>query len=251
MANGSVRNFNRTKIMESLVRYIAPPSQCGYLPWETWRLEYEHLAAITPAEYRERLLQGWRRFGHVVFRPRCGTCTACQSIRVVTERFRPNRSQRRVRKANEKVVELRIGRPSVSGAKLSLYDRYHAHQTQTKGWPSRPAKDMAEYEGSFVDNPFPTEEWCYYIDGELVAVGYVDALPGGLSAIYFFHEPNERWRALGIWNVLTIIEEARVREIPYVYLGYYVAGCSSMTYKCRFVPNQILGLDGQWHEFMT
>jgi arginine-tRNA-protein transferase len=102
-----------------------------------------------------------------------------------------------------------------------------------------------------VDNPFPTQEWCYYLGKRLVAVGYVDDLPGGLSAIYFYYDPDERWRSLGTWNILCILEQAARRRIPHVYLGYYVEGCASMTYKCRFEPNQILGLDGRWHDFKT
>src|SRR5262249_40865431 len=96
--------------------------------------------------------------------------------------------------------------------------------------------------------PFPTQEWCYYLGDRLVGVGYVDDLPGGLSAIYFYYDPDERGRSLGTWNVLSIIEHAARRGIPYVYLGYYVENSASMTYKARFVPNQLVGEDGQWRE---
>jgi leucyl-tRNA---protein transferase len=235
--------------MESLCRFIAPPSPCGYLPEQEWRLEYEVVARATPAEYLARMAQGWRRFGDTFFRPRCPACRACQSIRVLAERFRPDRSQRRTRAANEGVIELRVGTPSVSRAKLQLYDRYHAHQTEAKGWPQHPAKDAVSYAASFVNNPFPTQEWCYYLGGRLVGVGYVDDLPGALSAIYFFYDPDERRRGLGTWNVLGLIEHARRRGLPHVYLGYYVAGCRSMAYKARFTPNQVLGPDGRWHDF--
>jgi leucyl-tRNA---protein transferase len=237
--------------METLAHYITPPSPCGYLPEQNWRLEYEHVVTLSPQEYMQRLLQGWRRFGTSLFRPRCQSCTACQSLRVLVERFRPDRSQRRCRRANEEDIELRIGPPSVTRSKLALYDRYHAFQAGTKGWPAHPAKDAYAYASSFVDNPFPTEEWCYYLADRLVGVGYVDDLPGGLSAIYFFYDPDERARALGTWNVLRILEQAASRGIPHVYLGYYVADCPSMTYKSCFTPNQILGLDGQWHDFRT
>jgi leucyl-tRNA---protein transferase len=237
--------------METLARYIAPPSPCGYLPEQFWRLEYEYVATLSPHEYMQRLLQGWRRFGTALFRPRCRDCTACRSLRVIVERFRPDRSQRRARRANEKALELRIGSPAVTRAKLALYDRYHAYQADAKGWPVHPARDAYSYANSFVDNPFPTQEWCYYLGDRLVGVGYVDDLPGGLSAIYFFYDPDERWRALGTWNVLCILDQAGARGIPYVYLGYYVADCPSMTYKSRFTPNQILGLDGQWHDFRS
>jgi arginine-tRNA-protein transferase len=235
--------------METLRRFIALPSPCGYLPGQWWRLEYELVADATPADYMARMLQGWRRFGDTLFRPRCLTCRACRSLRVLVERFRPDRSQRRCRKANEGVVRLAIGAPSVTRAKLRLYDRYHAYQSAAKGWPEHPAKDAESYATSFVDNPFPTEEWCYYLDDRLVGVGYVDDLPGGLSAIYFFYDPDERYRSLGTWNVLNLIDRARARGMPHLYLGYYVAGCRSMAYKTRFGPNQVLGEDGRWHDF--
>src|SRR5438046_1237317 len=171
--------------MESILHYLAPPSRCGYLPEQTWRLEYEHVVTLTPAEYMQRMLQGWRRFGSVLFRPRCRSCSACRSLRVLVDRFRPDRSQRRVHQQNAAAVRLSIGWPSVSRAKLELYDRFHAFQAQNKGWPLHPAKDAAGYADSFVDNPFPTQEWCYHLGQQLVGVGYVDLLPGGLSAIYF------------------------------------------------------------------
>lgn len=236
--------------MESLAHFLAPPSACGYLPERTARLEYEFVGEAKAADYHARMVQGWRRFGRAWFRPRCQTCTACQTLRVVVERFRPDRSQRRAWKLNAGAVRLVIGEPSATRAKLDLYDRYHAFQTDAKGWPAHPARDAAEYASGFLDNPFPTQEWCYYLGDRLVGVGYVDDLPGGLSAIYFYYDPAERHRSLGTYNVLHILEQARGRGIPYVYLGYYVAGSPSMIYKARFRPNQVLGDDGRWQDFM-
>lgn len=130
-----------------------------------------------------------------------------------------------------------------------LYDRYHAFQADAKGWPLHPAKDAAGYAQSFVDNPFPTQEWCYYLGGRLIAVGYVDDLPAGLSAIYFFYEPELRHRSLGTWNVLNLLAAAAARGLPHVYLGYYVVGAQTMAYKAQFTPNQLLDSDGEWHDF--
>lgn len=234
--------------METLFHFVAPPSRCGYLPEQTWQLEYEQMAAIAPAEYMRRMNEGWRRFGDLLFRPQCPRCRACRPIRVAVEQFRPDRSQRRCRQKNDDAIRVRIGSPKVTRAKLDLYDRYHAFQTDAKGWPAHEPKDAREYTRSFVENPFATQEWCYFIEDRLVGVGYVDDLPGGLSAIYFFHEPEERERSLGTYNVLRIIEHAAARGIPHVYLGYFVEGCGSMQYKARFTPNEVLTEDG-WREF--
>src|SRR5262245_50330633 len=157
--------------METVFHYLAPPGQCGYLADQVWQLEYEHVAALTAAEYQQRMWEGWRRFGHVLFRPRCRLCRACQPLRVAVDRFRPDRSQRRAWKAAEGVIRLRIGEPRVNRARLNLYDRYHAYQTEAKGWPVHPAKDRSEYVSSFVYNPYPTQEWCYYLGSRLVGVG--------------------------------------------------------------------------------
>jgi arginine-tRNA-protein transferase len=254
--------------MHSLFTFQSPQGPCGYLPEQTWQLEYELFGELSAAEYMERMRAGWRRFGFSLFHPTCPACNRCQSIRVLVERFRPNRAQRRCMQLNKDSVRIQIGKPTAGRAKLKLYDRFHAFQTMNKGWPLHPAKDNESYIDSFVRNPFPTQEWCYWLDDRLIGVGYVDDLPApltlpsppseggesrvrgaGLSAIYFFYDPDERRRSLGIFNVLSILEYAKQRGIPHVYLGYYVEGCRSMEYKATFGPNQILGADGEWHDF--
>src|SRR5262249_55935639 len=127
--------------MKSVCHFLAPPGPCGYLPEQTWRLEYEFFSKLTAGEYLVRLEHGLRRLGASVFRPRCPACNACRSLRVLVERFQPNRSQRRVRRANEGSITLQIGSPSVTRAKLDLYDRYHGMQSDVKGWPRHEAKD--------------------------------------------------------------------------------------------------------------
>jgi arginine-tRNA-protein transferase len=232
--------------MISLLHYETPPGPCGYLAGQTWRFEHEFVGTLSPAEYEERLRQGWRRFGHLLFRPVCQTCTACQSLRVDVARFRPNRSQRRNRRLNEGAIQLTLGAPTVTRQKLELYDRFHAYQTVAKGWPDHGPKDVAGYRDSFIANPIPVEEWRYTLGGRLVGVGYVDRLPAGLSAIYFFYDPAERDRGLGTWNVLNIIDRAAAAGLPHVYLGYHVAGAASLEYKANFAPNEALGPDRVW-----
>ncbi len=236
--------------MQVAFRYLAPPSACGYLPDQVWRLEYEQVAALSAIEYEERLQEGWRRFGHALFRPRCPVCSACWPIRVQVDAFEPNRSQRRVRKLNQGALELRIGQPEVTPEKLELYDRFHAFQSGHKGWPEQEPQSPLDYLGSFALNPVPTQEWCYYRGGKLKGVGYVDVLPESLSAVYFFYDPDDRPRSPGTWNVLCIIDQARVFGLKHVYLGYYVSGCRSMAYKSCFRPNEVLGPNGAWRHFL-
>jgi arginine-tRNA-protein transferase len=230
------------------LRFIAPPSPCEYLPDAVARLEYVQVEQMTPGEYLELLRRGWRRFGHVLFRPACPSCRKCQSMRVPVAAFRPRRTQRRVWAANVDTVTIAIGQPPASPPPevRALYEKFHRYQHAAKGWPE-PEGDGAE---GFVPNPIPTEEWRYSVNGRLVGVGYVDALSEGLSAIYFFYDPDDRHRSLGTFNVLSIIEEARRRGLPWVYLGYYVEGCRSLEYKGDFTPNEVLVSDGTWAPFL-
>jgi leucyl-tRNA---protein transferase len=221
--------------------YTSPPSQCHYLPTQTQELRHVEIPALDQVTYGVLLQQGWRRFGATVFRPECRFCTACQSLRVPVATFRLSESQRRVWRKNRQSVQVTIAEPTFSPEKDDLLRRFHQFGHETKGWPG----DLAGLD-FFLDSPFRTEEWTYWLGERLVGVGYVDALAEGLSAIYFFHEPEEHRRSLGTFNILTMIERARQHGLPHVYLGYYVEGCRSLEYKFRFAPNEILMDDGVW-----
>ena len=139
---------------------------------------------------------------------------------------------------------------ATQGLAASDDDACLGYQAYDKGWPLHPAKDAASYRESFVHNPAFTEEWCYFLGDDLIGVGYVDRLPTAMSAIYFFYEPALRDRSLGTWNVLCILADAARRGIPHVYLGYFVDGCRSLSYKANFRPNQTLQPDGSWRDFL-
>jgi arginine-tRNA-protein transferase len=234
--------------VKSIARFLQPPDRCEYLEQQTWQLEYEQFAEISADEYRSRLLEGWRRFGHTLFRPQCPTCRACQALRVRTADFRPNRSQQRCRKRNDGVVELSIGEPTIDAGSFGLYRQYHHFQHLRKHWPAPDDIHPLIYIDLFVSNPFPAEQWTYRIDSTLVAIGYVDCLHDALSAIYFFYDPEQSRRGLGTYNILMLIDEAKRRNLPYLHLGYFVPGAPSMQYKANFRPFELLTTDSSWKE---
>jgi leucyl-tRNA---protein transferase len=193
----------------------------------------------------DRLREGWRRFGYVIFRPECGSCRMCQSLRVPVSTFTPGESQRRAWRKNRTSITVRIESPSSTPAKLKLFAKFQRYGHEAKGWPADGGDDL----GLMLANPFRTEEWNYYAGDRLIGVGYVDALSDGLSAIYFYYDPAERHRSLGTYNVLCLLASARERGVAHVYLGYYVEGCRSLEYKARFRPNEVLGERGTWQPF--
>ena len=232
--------------MKKVFRF--PPSPCEYLPDQQSQLYYELSPQLQPIDFMKLLREGWRRFGPVVFRPECPSCRRCLSLRVLVAEFRPSESQRRARRRNDGEIELRVAAPSIDPARLELFINFHEHGHQTKGWPS-PAEEPESELQFHLFNPFPTEEWSYWINDRLVGVGYVDTLPEGLSAIYFFHEPDQHQRSLGTFHILKMIERAKDRQLPHLYLGYYVEACRSLEYKKSFRPNEILHGDA-WEAFI-
>ncbi len=233
---------------EKFYTYLPPESVCSYLPDRLSQLEYRVIPGLTKDEYMQLVHRGWRRFGQMLFKPRCAACTACQPIRVLVDRFKPDRNQRRVQKANQD-LELRIGSPVIDEVRADLYYRHHKHHAVQKGWPNPDFGGGTDHIENIMEGPFPVEEWTYYLDGKLLAVSYIDSLPEGYSGIYFYHDPDFRDRSLGNWICLSLIEQAKLSNFPYIYLGYYIEGCRSMEYKGKFAPNQVLGLDGQWNNF--
>jgi arginine-tRNA-protein transferase len=193
-----------------------------------------------------RLNGGWRRFGYTIFRPQCPSCRMCQSLRVPVATFRPDRSQRRAWTANHQAVSLEIGTPSRSDAKEALREAFQRYQHEDKAWPL----ETADYDEMFVENPFHTEEWCYYLGDRLIAVGYVDRLPEGLSAIYFYYDPAERHRSLGTFNVLAVIAAARrasnCRTCIWVTT---LRDADRPNTKRVFRPNEVLSSSGAWMPF--
>jgi len=236
--------------MEKGFSFISSPSPCAYLKDQKWSLEHRFIPDLSREEFQRYLNEGWRRFGSVIFRPRCQTCTACLSLRVLVDQFRPDRSQRRTMKANAN-IELVIGEPCLDEARITLYFLHHQLRHEMRGW-QRPRPDTAlQLIYSIAEGTLPAEEWSYYIDGKLVGVSYIDALPEGYSAIYSYHHPEYQKRSLGTYMVLRLIEEAQKREMPYVYLGYYVEHCLSLEYKARFAPNEVLDANGNWSTFVA
>jgi arginine-tRNA-protein transferase len=67
-----------------------------------------------------------------------------------------------------------------------------------------------------------------------------------LSSVYFYFDPQHTERSLGTFGAITEIKFARLHEMKYYYLGYWIADCVPMNYKCRFTPHELLDTQGIW-----
>lgn len=219
---------------------VGEEEACPYLPGETSLMRYRVVENCTHETYARMLERGWRRFGSLFFRPGCRACAECRSLRVDVDRFQPSRSMRRTWRKNRDLQVIARTPPTMTRDHLELYERYHGDMSRRKSWPEK-ASEPFDYYLTFVHGHQDFgHEFLYFLDDRLVCVALVDVLPKALSAVYAYYDPELRSRSLGVFSVLRQVAFARELGLDHLYLGYWVAGCDSMSYKANYRPHQIL-----------
>ncbi len=235
-------------LLQELRFYVTTPYACGYLPNQRAQsLIAAPQQLVTPQVYSELIRQGFRRSGSFAYRPHCEHCQACISIRVVLDRFQPNRSQRRAFRHHAD-LQAHILPVGFHPAHFSLYQHYQAAR--------HTEPDMANLENAIVD----AEQYSQFLcqsnvdsvmvefkdqDGVLKMVSVVDVVEDGLSAVYTFYDTSDPKASLGTYSIMWLAEKARSLELPYLYLGYWIADSQKMAYKQAFQPQEQL-VDGIW-----
>ncbi|KAM3183253.1 hypothetical protein ACTXT7_010699 [Hymenolepis weldensis] len=92
----------------------------------------------------------------------------------------------------------------------------------------------------------------YWLDGKrLIAVGVIDIVPGCLSSVYFFYDPEFSFLHLGTYSALREIAYVRYLNRTYgpsvpalsdfaqYYMGYYIHSTPKMRYKAAFSPSYL------------
>jgi arginine-tRNA-protein transferase len=82
-------------------------------------------------------------------------------------------------------------------------------------------------------------------NGALRMVSILDELQDGLSSVYTFFDPEITAASFGTFNILWQIDRCVQLDLPFLYLGYWIAQSRKMAYKINFQPIQGL-LDGRW-----
>ncbi len=208
---------------------------CPYLGGRVWRVEEFSALQFDPAAYESLLASGWRRSGYSFYRTICPLCELCTPLRLDARAFEPSKSQRRLERLNAD-LGLELLPPDFSEERYDLYRRYIRFQHGAEGEPSDEAR--ASYAAFLLEGPFDTTAVLEYRDpgGTLLAAGYVDILPEGVSSIYFAFDPGAARRSLGTWSVLRETRLAEELGKRYYYLGFWVPGATKMDYKAHFAP---------------
>ena len=212
---------------------------CAYLPNKTVRMNYKHIEKATQKYNTALIHRGWRRFGSYYFHPICNGCNECKSLRINVNEFKLSKSQKKSIKRNRD-TEIIIQKPSLTQAHLDLYNRYHAFKHQKDDWSHRNISPR-EYKENFVEGAHEFGKEVLYIqDGKIIGVDLIDILDDGISSIYFYYDPDFPRLSLGVYSLLYQIELAKILELDWIYLGYWVDGCKAFAYKSNFQPQELL-----------
>ncbi|AOE49749.1 arginyltransferase [Kangiella sediminilitoris] len=227
---------NKEKTTQHIRLFKGPEHACGYLDNKIAVSVFADPSLLLSSElYSELSRQGFRRSGEHVYRPHCPGCSACWAYRVLTEHFKPSKSQRRVLR-NNRHLSVSMAPPEFKEEDYQLYEDYIKirHRDGDMFPPSK---------RQYTD--FLFSDWCDTIllkvrdEEKLVAVICLDVLDDGLSAVYSFFDTSSQYSSLGVFIILKSIEYCQRMYLPYCYLGYYVKGCQKMNYKVKYKPAEV------------
>ena len=218
------------------------PMPCPYLPGRVERKLFTRLTGQQATEVNSTLSRaGFRRSHDIVYRPVCPGCAACVPVRIPVAEFQPNRTMRKVARANADLVF--TGVPAQ--ATVEQYRVFSAYQDARHGDSDMSRMSMADYTAMIEEGRVDTLVFeLRDREGRLHGGLLTDRLADGYSAVYSFYDPTDARRSLGTHMILSLVEDARAVGSPYVYLGYWIEGSRKMAYKARFQPMELLDRDG-------
>jgi leucyl-tRNA---protein transferase len=216
---------------------------CPYLAGRLERRLVTALDGDDPDGLHDRLLRaGFRRSQGYAYRPGCAGCQACVPVRIPVAQFVFRRPWRRILRDNADLVASER-RPVATQEQYALFRRYLGGRHVASGmaemtWP--------EFRAMIDDSPVDTRviEW-RRPDRTLIAASLTDRSRSGFSGVYKFFDPDDARRSLGSLIILWHVQRAAQLGLPYVYLGYWIAGSPKMAYKARFQPLEQL-TPGGW-----
>lgn len=219
----------------NILKEFSLNDKCSYLENSQQTTHYKIIENCSTNQCQNLIERGFRRFGKMYFRPTCSTCNECQSIKIDVQNFTFSKSMRRVMKKASHIRSY-IQKPTLTKEHLALFEKYHLFMHEKKGWDYNQTTAQSYY-NSFVNghNEFGYEV-LYFDEERLVGVDLVDVLEDGVSSIYFYYDPEYTPYSLGKLSLYNQIKFAAKSNKKWIYLGYYVKDCPSLSYKAHYKP---------------
>lgn len=225
----------------------AEPEPCPYIQGQTALMPLRlPIRRLQPSELDQRLEQGDRRHGALLYRPTCDTCHACEAIRLDVSAFTLRPHHRRVLRKGDAALRVELGPPLSDRERVQLFER-HKRMRGLETPSSRPITQLS-YQRFLVDRLCGSFEMRYFHDDRLVGVAVTDKGEKSLSAVYCYYDPELARLSLGTYSILKQLELARRWGMRHLYLGLFIEANEHMAYKARFLPHDRL-VRGEWRTF--
>ena len=223
---------------------IGELSLCPYLPDKKKQIRYFLASELNESDISFLLAKGWRKFGVYFFQPSCPDCSECIPVRVLCDGFKPSKSQRRNLKKNSNIYVV-FGPLKYSERAFEIY-KDHSKQRFSQEC------NLEEFISGFFSPSVPSLQSEYYLDGELIGLGFLDKGEDCLSSVYFIYDTKFSHLGLGTFSILKEIEHTQMLGLKYYCLGYYVQECQRMAYKNNFRPREHYNwLEDKWEVTQT
>lgn len=232
--------------LQKLQFYVTTAYPCGYLPKKLAQSLIATPQNLVNAEvYSGLIQQGFRRSGKFAYRPHCEHCNACISVRLPVDEFEPTRSQQRAFNKHSD-LKVTIVEAHFNTEHFALYQAYQAQRHQQGLEQSTVPEDEATQYEQFLCQSNVDSLMVEFRDAEhtLKMVSVIDIVMDGLSAVYTFYDTADK-ASYGTYSILWQLAWAKQLNLPYVYLGYWIAESQKMAYKQLFQPQERL-IDGKW-----
>jgi leucyl-tRNA---protein transferase len=233
---------------QKLQFYVTTPYACGYI---AKNLAQSLIAAphhlVNADIYSELITQGFRRSGKFAYRPHCEHCNKCVPVRIVLDAFAPTRSQKRAYKQHHELTA-NIIPLGFHQAHFALYTAYQAlrHANEDDINQSTTASEVDQYK-QFLCQSNVDSFMVEFRDAsnQVKIVSVIDTLNDGHSAVYTFYDAAEPKASYGTYAIMWLIEWTKSLNLPYLYLGYWIAESQKMAYKEKFNPQEKY-INGEW-----
>ena len=225
--------------------YGTSPQACPYLPEKDEKKIITEISGPNKNEINFILTNaGFRRSHRTAYRPACNDCNACVPVRINVNRYKPNRSIKKIKNRLTNIIQ--IERPPI--ATREQFDLFNKYQKFRHFDSDMAEMTFSEFRAMIEDTPVETYVYEFRENNLLIAASLTDKVKDGLSGIYKFFETNRPHDSLGTWIIDWHIEEAKKLSLNYVYLGYWIKDAPKMAYKSRFSGLQKL-INNKWIEF--
>lgn len=225
---------------------VTPEHECSYLDdRDAITLFVDPNYPVVMKQYSALAKLGFRRSGSNIYRPHCTDCGLCIPVRVPVDEFKPNRSQRRNKAANN-AIAINVKDAVFYNEHYGLYRRYMKGRHAGGGMDN----DEPENYETLINADWSLSKLLEFrLEDKLLMVAVIDIFDDGISAVYTFFDPDYTSRGLGVFGILSEIDYAKSLDLDWLYLGYWNPKTNKMSYKSNYQPMEFF--DGQHWQWLN